>query len=91
MVTAEPPEETITIDHFPVCEQECMRQESWQYNIEKKTFTTLCVGEHRKHNFLVWVRDQLEHCFWHRCGLERDGDEIKDLWAWYKKTCESAP
>lgn len=58
-------------------QQECMRKESWQYNIEKKTFTTLCVGEHRKQDWLVWVRDQIEPCFLTHCGIYRDGEEVK--------------
>lgn len=59
-----------------ITQQECMRQENWQLNIDKVTFTTFCVGEHRKMAFLVWVREQLEPCFYYRCGLERDSQEI---------------
>ncbi|KAG9528309.1 hypothetical protein KCU93_g4371, partial [Aureobasidium melanogenum] len=96
MVTAKPPEVTFTIDQWSPCMQACMRQENHHFNIEHATVEKMCatpglLGEHAKQTWLAWVRDELEHCLYWRCGMDRDDDEIKDLWAWYWKTCKMQP
>lgn len=59
-----------------------MRQENHHFNIEHATVEKMCstpglLGEHAKQTWLAWVRDELEHCLYWRCGMDRDDDEIK--------------
>ncbi|KAH0367883.1 hypothetical protein KCU65_g4371, partial [Aureobasidium melanogenum] len=89
MVAAKsPPEDTIKIQQWSPCMQRCMREHSYNFNIEHSTVEYMCIGGHAAQRWIAWVRDGLEHCLWWNCAMERDDKEIEDLWAWYRETCK---